>query len=507
MKSLISSVSLIILDGWGLSNQVKGNAVAKANTPTMDYLMSAYPYTTLRASGKYVGLPEGQMGNSEVGHLNLGAGRIVYQDITRINKSIKEKKFFKNETLSNVMKKSKKLHLLGLLSEGRVHSSLDHLYALIKMAKENGVEKVFIHGFTDGRDTPPKCALKYIKEVENNVIKNNLGEIATISGRFYAMDRDNRWERIKLAFDAMVLGLGIKAKNAADAIKKAYERSETDEFIKPTVIVENSGKPKASIDDNDGVIIFNFRADRVREITCALTQKNFSFFKREKFPKVSFVGITEYDKTFNLPSAFPAEQLKNVLGEVVSKNSFKQLRTAETEKYAHVTYFFNGRREKPFLGEKRRLIPSPKVSTYDLIPEMSAGEVTDAFIEETEQTDFAFRLLNYANPDMVGHTGNLNATIKAVETVDKCLGRLIKTIQKQHGIAIVVADHGNAEQMIDYETGEPHTAHTTNLVPFIITLNGIKLQEGILADVAPTILKLLCIKQPREMTGKILILL
>ncbi|MDL1955505.1 MAG: 2,3-bisphosphoglycerate-independent phosphoglycerate mutase [Candidatus Desulfofervidus auxilii] len=505
-------VVLIILDGWGLNPKKKGNAVALANTPVMDYLMATYPWTTLKAHGEAVGLPEGVMGNSEVGHLNLGAGRIVYQDVTRISKAIKDGNFFKNKILLEAMAraKGKKLHLLGLVSDGQVHSSLDHLYALCKLAKEKGVNQVFIHAFTDGRDTPPKSALKYIEDVEENIKNIGVGKIATVSGRYYAMDRDNRWERIKLAYEAIVLGKGFLAKSAIEAVKNAYERGETDEFIKPTVIISDNKEPIATIDDNDVVIVFNFRADRVREITRALTSKDFSYFPRQKWPFLNyFVCMTEYDIKFNLPVAFPPENLKNILGEVISQQGWKQLRIAETEKYAHVTYFFNGGKEKPFPGEERCLIPSPKeVPTYDLKPEMSAPEVTVEFIKRLKTKKYQFIVLNFANGDMVGHTGVLEAAIKACETVDKCLGEILNEIKRQNGIAFVTADHGNAEEMIDDETGQPHTAHTLNPVPFIIVKDPvpkIKLKSGILGDVAPTILHLIGCSIPQEMTGRCLV--
>lgn len=504
-------IILIILDGWGLNPKKEGNAVALANTPTMDYLMAHYPWTTLKAHGEAVGLPEGVMGNSEVGHLNLGAGRIVYQDVTRINKAIRDGSFFENPTLVEAMKKAKnaRLHLLGLISDGRVHSSMTHIYGLLEMAKRHGLKDVFIHGFTDGRDTPPKSALRYIQAVEGYIKEIGVGEFATVSGRYYAMDRDTRWERTQLAYEAMVLGEGVKADVPTEAIEKAYERGETDEFIKPTVIIKN-GQPVATIDDKDVVIVFNFRADRVRQITRALTQKDFSFFERKKWPVLSyFVCMTEYDKTFNLPVAFPPEHLKNILGEVISQHGWRQLRIAETEKYAHVTYFFNGGKEDPFPGEDRCLIPSPReVPTYDLKPEMSAPKITEELIKRLKIGKYQFIVLNFANGDMVGHTGVLEATIKACETVDLCLGKILAEIERQKGVAFVTADHGNAEQMIDYETGHPHTAHTLNPVPFIVVkapVPAIKLRSGILADVAPTILTVASLPIPPEMTGKSLL--
>ncbi len=494
---------LIILDGWGLNPRKEGNAVALANTPVMDYLMTHYPWTTLRAHGEAVGLPEGVMGNSEVGHLNLGAGRIVYQDVTRISKAIKEGSFFENPVLLKAMHQAQnsRLHLLGLISNGRVHSSMDHIYGLLQMAKKHGLKNVFIHGFTDGRDTPPKSALKYIQEVENYFGQIGIGQFATISGRYYAMDRDTRWERTKLAYDAMVLGKGFQATSAIEAVKKAYERGETDEFIKPTVIAK-----EGNIKNKDVVIVFNFRADRVRQITRALTQRDFSFFERSIWPRLGyFVCMTEYDRNFNLPVAFPPENLKNILGEVISNLGWPQLRIAETEKYAHVTYFFNGGKEDPFPLEDRCLVPSPReVPTYDLKPEMSAPKITEELLKRLKTGKYRFIVLNFANGDMVGHTGVLEAAIKACETVDACLGKIITAIRTLGGIGFVTADHGNAEQMIDYETGEPHTAHTLNPVPFIYVRNGAKakLRPGILGDVAPTILTALQVPIPKEMTGK-----
>jgi 2,3-bisphosphoglycerate-independent phosphoglycerate mutase len=503
-------IILIILDGWGLNPKREGNAIVLARTPVMDSLMATYPWTTLTPHGKAVGLPEGVMGNSEVGHLNIGAGRIVYQDITRIDQSIEDGRFFKKPIILKAMAQAKqgKLHLLGLLSDGRVHSSLDHLYALCQLAKQQGLNQVFIHGFTDGRDTPPKSALKYIQQVEEKIKAIGLGTVASISGRYYAMDRDKRWDRVQMAYQAMVMGNGYTSKSAMGAIKNAYNRGETDEFIKPTVIAHN--KSLATIDDGDVVIAFNFRADRIREITRTLTYKKFSSFIRKKWPKLSsFVCMTEYDIHFNLPIAFPPETLKNILGEVISQQGWRQLRIAETEKYAHVTYFFNGGREKPFPGEDRHLIPSPReVPTYDLKPEMSAPELTAELLKHLQKREYQFIVLNYANGDMVGHTGVLEAAIKACETVDSCLGKILTEIKRQNGIAFVTADHGNSEQMIDYETGQPHTAHTLNPVPFILVkkpMPKITLQPGILGDIAPTILHVIGLPIPPEMTGKCLI--
>lgn len=505
-------IILIILDGWGLNPKKEGNAVALAHTPVMDGLMAHYPWVSLKAHGEAVGLPEGVMGNSEVGHLNIGAGRIVAQDVTRISKAIRDGSFFKNPILLKAMAQAKegKLHLLGLLSDGCVHSSLNHLYALCELAKRENLKQVFIHGFTDGRDTPPKSAIKYIEAVEKKIKAIGRGTIASISGRYYAMDRDNRWDREKIAYEAMVLGKGKRAKSAIEAIRNGYERGETDEFIKPTVITSEKDKPIATVDDGDVIIVFNFRPDRVREITKALTQRNFNFFVREKFSHLRFfVCMTQYDITFNLPIAFPPKALKNVLGEVISQQGWKQLRIAETEKYAHVTYFFNGGKEAAFVGEDRCLIPSPReVPTYDLKPEMSALEVTSKLIRRLQKKRYQFIVLNFANGDMVGHTGVLTAAIKACATVDNCLGQILPEIKRQKGLAFITADHGDVEQMIYYETGQPHTAHTLNPVPFLVTQEprlNITLKPGVLGDIAPTILHLIGLPIPLEMTGRCLV--
>ncbi len=410
----------MILDGYGISETVEGNAIAKARTPDLDKLFSIYPHSTLKASGESVGLPEGQMGNSEVGHLNIGAGRIVYQDLTRITKSIREGDFPRNEILLSAMENVKKhgssLHLMGLLSDGGVHSHISHLYALLRLAKDEGIKKVYVHAVLDGRDVPPKSALVYIREAENKM-KELCGEFATISGRYYSMDRDKRWERVEKAYEAITGGTGISAQNATSAVENAYVRGETDEFVTPTVILK-SGKPASIVSDKDSVIFFNFRSDRAREITRTFIDENFNDFKREVFPRTHFVCLTQYDETFDVPVAFPPESLNNILAEILSKHKLKQLRIAETEKYAHVTFFFNGGRETPFEGEDRLLVPSPKVATYDLKPEMSAFPVTDEVVKAVFSGKYDIVILNYANLDMEGHTGIFDAAVKAVEAVD-----------------------------------------------------------------------------------------
>ncbi|MDP2767829.1 MAG: 2,3-bisphosphoglycerate-independent phosphoglycerate mutase [Candidatus Methanoperedens sp.] len=496
---------LMILDGYGLRENKEGNAIAFAKTPNLDKLFSSYPHSVLEASGLSVGLPEGQMGNSEVGHLNIGAGRIVYQDLTRITKSIREGDFFKNkvliEAIKNVKTHNSSLHLAGLLSDGGVHSHISHLYALLELAKKQGIKKVYVHVFLDGRDVPPKSALVYIKDVEKRM-KGLGGEFATVMGRYYAMDRDKRWERVEKAYEAMTTGSGITAETASAAVENAYARGETDEFVTPTVIVKK-GKPVVQISDNDSVIFFNFRSDRAREITRCFIKDDFKGFKRKLYPRTHFVGLTQYDETFNVPVAFPPESLKNILADVLSAHHLKQLRIAETEKYAHVTFFFNGGRETPVEGEDRLLIPSPKVATYDLQPEMSAYLVTDEAIKAVSSGKYDVIILNYANLDMVGHTGFFDAAVAAVEAVDECIGRVYSALSEAGGLLIITADHGNAEQMMD--DSEPYTAHTSYPVPFIFCEKGMKLEDGILADIAPTLLDVLGIEKPEEMTGKSLI--
>ena len=509
-------IGLIILDGWGISNCKKYNAIEQANIQNFRRLLEIYPNTALRANGLDVGLPEGQMGNSEVGHLNIGAGRIVYQDLTRITRDIQNGDFFKNEALVYALEKAKTegkaLHIMGLLSDGGVHSHITHLYALLEMAKRFNLPHVYIHVFLDGRDTPLANALVYIKELEEKILELNTGKIATVSGRYYAMDRDKRWERTEQAYNAIVLGEGVKADSAVKAVEASYILKETDEFVRPTVIIDSKGEPVGTVKEGDSIIFFNFRPDRARQLTKAFVDKDFEGFKRKKgYFRVYFVCMTRYDDEIrDVKVAYEPEIIKNTLGEIISRNKMKQLRIAETEKYAHVTYFFNGGEEKPFPGEDRILIPSPKVPTYDLKPEMSAYEVTETVIEKINNKEYDFIVLNYANPDMVGHTGNYEAAVKAVEFVDDCLNKVITAIDKQNGTAIIVSDHGNCEQMAYYETGEPYTAHSSNKVPFILVsrkLKDCRLREGgILADIAPTILDIFAIEKPEEMTGSSLII-
>lgn len=505
---------LIIMDGWGVNPKSDGNAIAVAKTPVIDNLSKIYPFTTLNASGLSVGLPEGQMGNSEVGHLNIGAGRVVYQDFTRISKAIEDGDFFKNtillDAISAVKSNRSSLHVMGLLSDGGVHSHLEHLFALIEMAKKKDIERLFIHAILDGRDTPPRSSLSYIKATEDCIKQVGLGEISTVIGRYYAMDRDKRWDRVKQAYDAVVLGEGLEADSASQAVENSYARGEGDEFVKPTVIKRN-GMPVGVLSDKDAVIFFNFRTDRTREITRALNHDGFDGFERKKVPSLSsFVCMTEYDETFGLPVAFPPVKLTNIFGEVISRAGLRQLRIAETEKYAHVTFFFNGGVEEPYKNEDRKLIASPKeVPTYDYKPEMSAYEVTNELVLDIENCRHDVIILNYANADMVGHTGFIEAAKKAVETVDTCVGRVVDAVRARGGKVIITSDHGNAEQMVDYETHAPHTAHTSNRVPFILVddeRKNAKLREGILADIAPTMLELLGLPVPKEMEGKSLIL-
>ena len=496
--SLHLMLLLAILDGWGYREERYGNAIAYAHTPNMNSFIKKYPFTVLQAGGTAVGLPEGQMGNSEVGHINIGAGRIVYQDSLRILKAIEDGSFFENRVLKKAMEKAKKtkLHLIGLIGPGGVHALPEHLFALLKMAKENGLKNVAIHCFTDGRDTPPKSALEYVRQIQRKIDEIGIGEIATIVGRYYAMDRDKRWERTKKAYEMLTQGKGRKAENAEEAVKEAYEKGETDEFIQPTVV------KKTSIKDGDVVIFFNFRPDRSRQLTQAFVDNKFKEFERKKL-NLHFVTMTRYMDGLGVEIAFDKVMLKNTFGEVISKNGMMQLRIAETEKYAHVTFFFNGGREKPFDGEERCLIPSPKVATYDMKPEMSAYEVTREVIKKIREKKYDVIVLNYANPDMVGHTGVWEAAVKAVEVVDECIGKVIDAVLEQKGIAIITADHGNAEEML--EDGNPKTAHTTNPVPFILVGKEAKLRKGNLGDIAPTMLDLLGIKKPKEMTGKSLI--
>ena len=502
-------LALVILDGWGINESCADNAVCLADTPRIDALFENFPSTRIGASGMEVGLPEGQMGNSEVGHLNLGAGRIVYQDLTKITKSIQDGDFFTNpafvQAIDKVLASGGKLHLMGLLSDGGVHSHSNHLYALLELAKGRGLRDVCVHALLDGRDTPPRSAVDYLAELEERITRIGVGRVATICGRFYAMDRDNRWERVERAYRALVQGIGQPAADSAAAIAGAYQAGQGDEFVEPRII----GVP-GTIDDGDAVIFFNFRADRAREITRALTEKNFSDFHREKTPRlVDFVCLSDYDATFDLPVAFPSTGNPNILGEIVARAGLRQLRIAETEKYAHVTFFFNGGNEEPFAGEDRVLIPSPKeVATYDQKPAMSAPQVTDEAVARIASGAYDLIVLNFANPDMVGHTGILPAAIEAMETVDTCLGRVVDAVLAGGGRLLITADHGNCEQMADAQ-GKPHTAHTTNPVPLILVdpdLRGAKLRPGILADIAPTLLQLLNLEKPLEMTGSSLLI-
>jgi 2,3-bisphosphoglycerate-independent phosphoglycerate mutase len=496
---------LIILDGWGLGDGTASDAIAQAKTPFMDEISEKYPSATLLTSGENVGLPEGQMGNSEVGHLNIGAGRIVYQELTRINKSIREGDFFTNTTLLAAMKKAKKskLHLIGLVSEGGVHSSQAHLHALCDLAKNQGVENVFIHAFTDGRDCDPKSGLGCLKNLESHLNKST-GKIASVIGRYYSMDRDNRWERIKKAYDLLVFGNGEQFSSAVEAIEKQYEKNITDEFINPSVIIED-GKPIATISEGDVVICFNFRTDRPREITQALTQQDFPDFEMKKL-QLDYFTMTNYDKTYkNVQVIFEKDNLNEPLGEVLSKAGKTQVRIAETEKYPHVTFFFNGGRETEFPGENRILVNSPKVATYDLLPEMSALEVKNRIIENMRKEKPNFICLNFANPDMVGHTGVFDAIVRAVETVDTCLKEVIECGRELGYEFLVIADHGNADFAINPD-GSPNTAHSLNPVPVVfVTQEKVTLRSGILADVAPTILNRLGISQPKVMTGSTLV--
>ena len=504
-------VALIILDGWGISESCENNAVCQAQTPFLDELVKSYPTSWLNASGLNVGLPDGQMGNSEVGHLNIGAGRIIYQDLTRISHSIEAGDFFTNPTLLNALKRIRnadgKLHLMGLLSDGGVHSHNTHLYALIKLAKREGVDAC-IHAFMDGRDTPPQSGADYLQQLETEMTRIDHGRLATVIGRYYAMDRDNRWDRVQRAWQAVALGQGHPADSSAAAIQSAYTAGQTDEFIEPRVIQQNN-LPVGRINDNDGIIFFNFRADRAREITRTFTQRDFAEFDRSEVPLLStFVCLTEYDETFDLPIAYASESYPRILGEVVADAGLHQLRIAETEKYAHVTFFFNGGVEVPFANEDRALIPSPKeVATYDLKPVMSAPEVTDEVIRRIQQGSYDLIILNFANPDMVGHTGVLSAAIAAMETVDSCAERVVGALLEAGGCAMLTADHGTCEMMSD-GNGSPHTAHKSNRVPLVLVdadNRQANLQPGILADIAPTILNLMGLAVPAEMTGKNLI--
>ena len=497
-------VILMILDGFGLGEHNETNAIYRAKTPFFDSIFETCPMSTLGASGEDVGLPEGQMGNSEVGHLNIGSGRIVYQELSKITMEIETGNFFKREAFIDAMDKAiqndKNLHLIGLLSDGGVHSHINHLKALLKMAKERGCEKVYVHGILDGRDVPPRCAEKYVLQIESYMKELNVGKFATISGRFYTMDRDNRWERVEKSYDAMVCAKGIEAKTAEDAIKLAYQKGEDDEFVVPTII-EKSG----TINSGDSVIMYNFRPDRAREITRSIVDDNFTGFNRDKLIDITYVCMTQYDKTIeNVEVAYPPENIQNTLGEILSENKIRQLRIAETEKYAHVTFFFNCGIEKPYEFEERILIPSPKVATYDLKPEMKAMEIADRINEVMDEFDVV--IVNFANADMVGHTGKMDAAIKAIETLDVAVEKIVTKLKEADGEMLITADHGNADVMMDKE-GNVVTAHSLNRVPLLyVGDRDIKLKkQGVLADIAPSVLDLLGIKKPADMTGESLI--
>lgn len=506
-------VVLMVLDGYGLNDRTEGNAIAMANTPVMDKLMKECPFQKGYASGLAVGLPDGQMGNSEVGHMNIGAGRIIYQDLTRITKDIEDGTFFKNEELLEAMENCKKndsdLHLFGLLSDGGVHSHLSHVYGLLEMAKQQGVSKVYVHAFLDGRDTPPASAKGFVETLENKMAEIGVGKVASLSGRYYAMDRDNNWDRVEKAYDSLVTGDGIKAESATQALQESYDNGKTDEFVEPTVICKD-GQPLSLVKANDSVIFFNFRPDRAREITHAFRDAEFDGFAREKKLDLVYVCFTDYDETItDKLVAFKKEGITNTLGQYLADHGKTQVRIAETEKYAHVTFFFNGGVEEPNQGEDRVLVPSPKdVATYDLKPQMSAYEVCDKLVNAIKSDKYDVIIINFANPDMVGHTGVESAAIKAIEVVDECVGRAVEALKEVDGVMFICADHGNAEQLVDYETGEPWTAHTTNPVPFILVNAdpSYKLREGgALCDIAPTLLELMGMEQPKEMTGKSLL--
>lgn len=504
---------LCILDGWGWRPDAEANAVKIAHTPVLDRLLEAYPHTRLQCSGEAVGLPAGIMGNSEVGHLNIGAGRVVYQDLLRINNAILDGSFFENsvfiQLMNRIKTRGKALHLMGLVSDGGVHSDISHLLALLDMAKARGVARTHIHAILDGRDTPPTSGVDYIQQVQDHIDTIGYGDIATIVGRFYAMDRDTRWERVQSAYALYTRAEGGLESDPVAAVKVAYQNGETDEFVKPVVITGANGAPKAVVEDNDGILFFNFRADRAREITRAFIERGFDSFPVESRPDLSgYVCMTLYDESFDLPMAFPPEHLDGILGQVLSQNGLRQLRIAETEKYAHVTYFFNGGEEEPFPGEDRCLIPSPRdIATYDQKPEMSAPKVTEELLARLNSGRYDFIVLNFANMDMVGHTGLLEAAVKACETVDSCVGAIIAKIREVGGIALITADHGNSEQLVAQD-GRPHTAHTLNPVNLVLvddTRQAAHLRGGVLGDIAPTILDILEIAPPQQMTGKSLL--
>ena len=503
---------LMILDGYGLNDNTTGNAVAQAQTPVMDKLMAEYPFVKGNASGLAVGLPDGQMGNSEVGHLNMGAGRIVYQDLTKITKAIQDGDFFENKALlaacENVKANDSALHMFGLVSDGGVHSHNEHIYGLLELAKRQGIKKVYVHCFLDGRDTPPASGKEYVEQLEEKMKESGVGAVASVMGRYYAMDRDNRWERVEKAYNALVKGIGETAESGPAGIQASYDADTTDEFVLPTVVMKD-GAPVATIKDQDSIIFYNFRPDRAREITRVFCDDNFEGFNRGPRVKTTYVCFTEYDVTIeNKQVAFVKEEITNTFGQFLADRGLKQARLAETEKYAHVTFFFNGGVEEPNEGEDRILVKSPKVATYDLQPEMSAYEVCDKLVEAIKSDKYDVIIINFANPDMVGHTGVENAAIKAIEAVDECVGKAVDAVKEVNGQMFICADHGNAEQLIDDETGEPFTAHTTNPVPFILVNAdpAYKLREGgCLADIAPTLIELMGLEQPAEMTGKSLL--
>ena len=500
---------LLILDGWGLSEKREHNAIALARTPTFQELVARFRTTSLEASGERVGLPRGQMGNSEVGHMNMGAGRVVYQDLTRIDKAIETREFFSNEALSAAMDRctvhSRALHLMGLVSDGGVHSSQRHLHALIEMASKRGVKHLFVHAFTDGRDTSPTGGVRYLAQLRDVMTASGLGRLASVAGRYYAMDRDNRWERTQRAYDVLTGTNGPRATDAFALLQSSYANGVTDEFIEPTIVIDDASNPIGPIREDDSVICFNFRADRVRQITRALAFPDFRDFDRTVHPRVAYTCMTEYAATYALPAAFPPQTLSENLGEVLGRSGITNLRLAETEKYAHVTYFFNCGEERPYAGEERLLIPSPKVPTYDLQPEMSAPGITDALLADLEARRHDVVICNFANADMVGHTGKLEATVRAVETLDACLGRIVPAVRARGGTVLITADHGNCEQMWDDALKSPHTAHTSNPVPLVLVAEGDTRPlrgGGALCDVAPTILGLLGLEQPKGMTGR-----
>jgi 2,3-bisphosphoglycerate-independent phosphoglycerate mutase len=499
---------LVVLDGWGLREAREGNAIKLARTPTYLELLDRFPHSSLQASGEFVGLPEGQMGNSEVGHITMGAGRIVYQDLTRIDKSIRDGDFFEKPALSDAMTRCQgdkhALHLVGLVSPNGIHSHTRHLYALIEMAAKYKLTRVFVQGFTDGRDTSPNGGAGFFAELAEVMTKARTGRVASVGGRYYGMDRDHRWERTKKAYDAMVNGRAEHSQSAVDFIRKSYAAGITDEFIVPGTIVDADDQPVGPIRDGDSVIFFNFRSDRARQLTRALAFEEFDGFEREPHPNISMTTMTQYDRTFSFPVAFPPQSLTGTFAEVMADSHLTNLRVAETEKYPHVSYFFNCGIEKPYPGEDRILVPSPKVPTYDMQPEMSAKGITDNLVNDVESRKHDVIICNFANADMVGHTGKIEAAVQAVETIDQCLTRVVNTVREAHGILIVTADHGNAEEMWNTELNEPHTAHTSNPVPVILVgdVKGMRLRDGgSLRDVAPTMIAILGVEAPREMTG------